>query len=102
VTLKATRISWLAGLAMIAPMSLVPATAQVSPSAPCPAGYWHYGSLCFDESTGDVVLASAAPVAVTEPGCRLGYWRMDTVCVNLTTGDVELAEAATQSAQAGK
>jgi hypothetical protein len=87
---------------MIAAISMGPATAQVFPNAPCPAGYWHYGSLCLNNTTGDVVLASAAPEAVAEPGCRRGYWRMDSVCLNLATGDVELAEAPSQSARAGK
>jgi hypothetical protein len=80
---------------------MAPAAAQVS-SAPCPAGYWHYGSLCLNNSTGDVVLASAEPTAPAEPGCRPGYWRMGSVCLNLATGDVELAETDTQSARAGK
>lgn len=100
-TLKATRFgSRLAGLMMvIATMSMAPVTAQVSPTpALCPGGYWHYGSLCLNNNTGDVVLASAAPA---EFGCRPRYWRMDAVCLDLATGDVELA-APSQSARAGK
>src|SRR5262245_9126378 len=95
--------SWLAGLTMItAVISMAPAMGQVSPTVPCPVGYWHYGSLCLNNSTGDVVLASVAPAAAADPGCRPGYWRMDAVCLNLATGDVELAETPTQSARADK
>ena len=103
-TLKATRIgSWLAGLTMITTtVSMVPAAAQVSPDTPCPAGYWEYGSLCLNNGTGDVAVASVAPAAAAEAGCRPGYWRMDTVCRNPATGDVELAETGSQSDRAGK
>ena len=95
--------AWLAGLTMItAAVSMAPAMGQVSPIAPCPVGYWHYGTLCLNNSTGDVVLATAAPAAAADPGCRPGYWRMDAVCLNLATGDVELSETGTQSAQASK
>jgi hypothetical protein len=102
-SLKATHTgSWLAGLTMLTmAVSTAPAGAQVSP-APCPVGYWHYGSLCLNDSTGDVVLASAVPAAPVELGCRPGYWRYDALCQNLSTGDVELAETGTRSARADK
>src|SRR5262245_231240 len=48
-------------LLMVSPAPLLePAAAQTS-AAPCPAGYWHYATLCLNNSTGDVVLAAAAP-----------------------------------------
>jgi hypothetical protein len=39
-------------------VSMAPAAAQGS-SAPCPAGYWRYASLCLNNTTGDVVLVAA-------------------------------------------
>src|SRR5262245_22620687 len=48
------------GLPASLQVSVTPAAAQSSP-APCPAGYWHYASLCLNNNTGDVVLAAAVP-----------------------------------------
>jgi tripartite-type tricarboxylate transporter receptor subunit TctC len=48
-------------LLMVSPASLLGLAAAQSIPAPCPVGYWHYASLCLNNSTGDVVLAAAVP-----------------------------------------
>jgi len=62
-------VSYLQRRVVIMLLAMLPASIQGSASpaaaqtfaAPCPAGYWHYTSLCLNNSTGDVVLAAAVP-----------------------------------------
>jgi len=53
------------------------AAAAESPDATqsrCPAGYWRMDTLCFNQSTGDVVLA--APSAPSDEGRAPGAQRI--------------------------
>lgn len=72
----------------------VPALPQVASGLQCPAGYWLYGSMCLNNTSGDVVYASAPKAArmASERGCAPGYWRYGQLCLSSETGDVELAD----------
>ena len=72
----------------------MPAISQGASGLQCPAGYWLYGSLCLNNTSGDVVYASApkASRVVSEVGCAPGYWRYGPLCLSPETGDVELAD----------
>ena len=43
-----------------------PAISQGASGLQCPAGYWLYGSLCLDNTSGDVVYASAPKAAAAQ------------------------------------
>jgi hypothetical protein len=78
----------------------MPARAQDVTTLQCPAGHWHFASVCIDSVTGDVVSAAAAQDlrAGAEAGCAPGYWRHGEVCISLASGDVEMAEARRRAA----
>lgn len=72
----------------------VPALPQDASGLQCPAGYWLYGSMCLNNTSGDVVYASAPKASrmASERGCAPGYWRYGQLCLSSETGDVELAD----------
>ena len=77
------------GLVASSFMIAVPAISQDVSGSQCPAGYWKYGSLCLNDTSGDVVNASRIASGV---GCARGYWRYGRLCLSSETGDVEIAD----------
>lgn len=74
-----------------------PALAQAPASdTACPAGYTAFGTICLDESNGDVVnqLPTTQGMAVQSSPCESGYELVQSVCVSRSTGDVELPSLA--------
>ena len=47
-------------------MVAMPAISQGASGSQCPAGYWLYGSLCLNNTSGDVVYASAPEAAAAQ------------------------------------
>lgn len=74
------------------PMAIAQSEGQASRS--CRPGYWQMGSLCLNNSTGDVVYAetTSSSNVLLEAGCAPGYWRLDSLCLHSDTGDVELVD----------
>jgi hypothetical protein len=73
----------------------MPAISQGASGLKCPAGYWLHGSLCLNNTSGDVAYASAPKASQlgSEVGCAPGYWRYGALCLIPETGDVKLADA---------
>jgi hypothetical protein len=77
------------------------AQSQSAAKQVCPATYWLMGTLCLNDDTGDVVMASTPETnrIASRMACRPGYWRMAGVCLDLESGDVELADGQAPPAE---
>ncbi len=70
-----------------------PALAQApEQDARCPPRYTAIGTICLDESNGDVVnqLPTTQGMALPSGPCGAGYELIESVCISRTSGDVEL------------
>lgn len=75
-----------------------PALAQApAPDSRCPTGYTAIGTICLDESNGDVVnqLPTTQGMAVqSAQPCESGYELIQSVCISTASGDVQLPSLA--------
>lgn len=84
----------ISGLAAIACFpNFVSAQAPATSAPGCPARYEPMHGHCYNNTSGDVVLAET-PVSIpafTDANCRAGYTiLLETVCYSNVTGDIEL------------